>query len=189
MITCRARTSRSSRWTSLPSAIRSDTTGSANPAPGSALSARNRPPRTPDDTVTHLAPPRRHAVTCRNPALPQQPRHATAVAVPFAAPETQGQRAASRLTSAIAANGQLAENWPSSGQIHRRVAMCARSLQDRRTFLTASYSALFYIYLPTSVPIGSGECAGSARNKPSRELPDYYTRTARKTIVIGAPGK
>ena len=60
---------------------------------------------------------------------------------------------------------------------------------DRRTFLTASYSVLLYVYLPTPVPPGPGECAGSARNKPSRELPDYYTRTARKTIVIGAAGK
>ena len=60
---------------------------------------------------------------------------------------------------------------------------------DRRTFLTASYSVLLYVYLPTQVPPGPGECAGSARNKPSRELPDLYTRTARKTIVIGAPGK
>src|SRR4051812_2567834 len=44
---------------------------------------------------------------------------------------------------------------------------------DLRTFLTASYSVLLYVYLPTPEPPGPGECAGSARNKPSRELPDY----------------
>jgi len=49
----------------------------------------------------------------------------------------------------------------------------ARELDpDRRRFLTASYSVLLYVYLPTPVPPGPGECAGSARNKPSRELPD-----------------
>src|ERR1700691_5420581 len=46
----------------------------------------------------------------------------------------------------------------------------------------------FRIPADTGTP-GLGECAGSARNGPSRELPDLYTRIARKTIVIGAPGK
>ena len=64
-----------------------------------------------------------------------------------------------------------------------------RESRTRRPFRTASYSVLLYVYLPTPEPPGPGECAGSARNKPSRELPDLYTRTARKTIVISAPGK
>ena len=66
---------------------------------------------------------------------------------------------------------------------------CRERARTRRPFRTASYSVLLYVYLPTPEPPGPGECAGSARNKPSRELPDLYTRTARKTIVIGAPGK
>src|SRR5271165_7257690 len=64
-----------------------------------------------------------------------------------------------------------------------------RKTRTRPPFRTASYSVLLSVYLPTPEPPGPGECAGSARNKPSRELPDLYTRTARKTIVIGAPGK
>src|SRR5271157_2437080 len=64
-----------------------------------------------------------------------------------------------------------------------------RESRTRRPFRTASYSVFLSVYLPTPEPPGPGECAGSARNKPSRELPDLYTRTARKTIVIGAPGK
>jgi hypothetical protein len=43
----------------------------------------------------------------------------------------------------------------------------------------------FCIPADTGTP-GPGECAGSARNKPSRELPDLYTCTARKTIVTDA---
>jgi hypothetical protein len=39
------------------------------------------------------------------------------------APDTQ--------PSATAANGQLPENWPSSGQMHRRATMYVRSLQRR----------------------------------------------------------
>src|SRR6516225_5045586 len=64
-----------------------------------------------------------------------------------------------------------------------------RESRTRRPFRTASYSVLLSVYLPTPEPPEPGECAGSARNKPSRELPDLYTRTARKTFVIGAPGK
>jgi hypothetical protein len=64
-----------------------------------------------------------------------------------------------------------------------------RESRTRRPFRTASYSVLHSVYLPTPESPGPGECAGSARNKPSRELPDLYTCTARKTIVIGAPGK
>ena len=63
----------------------------------------------------------------------------------------------------------------------------AREKPDRRAFRTASYSVLHSVYLPTPEPPGPGECAGSARNKPSGELPDLFTRKARKTIVTGAP--
>ncbi len=47
-----------------------------------------------------------------------------------AAPGNAGPTCAPRLTSVIAANGQLSEGWPSNGQIHRRVATYARSLQS-----------------------------------------------------------
>jgi hypothetical protein len=46
------------------------------------------------------------------------------------APGTRDRCAAPGLAGATAANGQLPENWPSSGQIHRRVAMYVRSLHQ-----------------------------------------------------------
>ena len=63
----------------------------------------------------------------------------------------------------------------------------SRESRTRPIFRTVSYSVLHSVYLLTPEPPGPGECAGSALNKPSRGLPDLYTRTARKTIVIGAP--
>ena len=95
--------------------------------------------------ATTLAAPEPAAVTCRSrrnaatrrstrkpwhPTCSSGPRHATAVTVPWRH-RNAGPMCCARLTSVIAANGQLSEDWPSGGQIHRRVAMYTRSLQGR----------------------------------------------------------
>jgi len=49
-------------------------------------------------------------------------------------------------------NGHVARRWAGSGQPGRRLARYTRTLQDQRTFRTASYSVLLYVYLPTAEP-------------------------------------
>jgi hypothetical protein len=84
----------------------------------------------PDDRVRLPAPPSGREADRRSLLASVQPRHAAAAAVPLRHRETQGRRAAPRLARAIGASGQLPEDWPSSGHVHRRVARYARSLQE-----------------------------------------------------------
>jgi hypothetical protein len=105
--------------------------GATPPAQQNQLPGRCRPYAT-DHFARHASRvPRRHAVRRRNPApgrgSPDAQRQSPQ---PSGHTETHGQRTAPRPTSAIAASGQLPEDWPSSGQVHRRLATCARSLQE-----------------------------------------------------------
>jgi hypothetical protein len=72
------------------------------------LAPRTMPSRIPRTTTT-----RRNAQAPG--ARSWQPRRPTAVGVPSGHTETHDQRTAPRPTSAIAASGQLPEDWPSTG--------------------------------------------------------------------------
>lgn len=166
-----ARTSRSRRWTSLPSAIRSDTAGSAKPAP--------RPVPSAQQTTSHPGPcrhasraPRRHAVTRTPCARSWQPRRPTAVGVPSGHTETHGQRTAPRPTSAIAASGQLPEDWPSSGQVHRRVATRVGTVSRRM------FSLLAVLLRGGDAPVGAVRDAGHGRGGLGRGHRDPGGRAA-----------
>jgi hypothetical protein len=166
-----ARTSRSGRWTSLPSAIRSDTAGPAKPASRPVPSVRNRPLRT--SRIPRTTTTRRNAQ--KPGARSWQPRRPTAVGVPSGHTETHGQRTAPRPTSAIAASGQLPEDWPSSGQVHRRLATCARSLQEapaRESRTQPAHS------------VGACHCSGeSAARSAARSA--RSSRAKRRTSIAG----
>jgi hypothetical protein len=92
---------------------------------GSGRTGSRRDPGKPDDRVRLPAPPSGREADRRLLLASAQPRHAAAAAVPLRHRETQRRRAAPRLARAIGASGQLPEDWPSSGHIHRRVARYA----------------------------------------------------------------
>jgi hypothetical protein len=113
--------------------------GATPPARQNQLPGRCRP-YAADHFARHASRvPRRHAVRHRNPAhgrgSPDAQRQSRQ---PSGHTETHGQRTAPRPTSAIAASGQLPEDWPSNGQVHRRLAPAAGESRTRRPFRTAS---------------------------------------------------
>ena len=140
----------------------------------------------PGWTACRVAPSR-HAVARGNPAScraastrrPQSPYgYGTGNAEPVRRP---------RLSSVISASGQLLEDWPSSGQTRRRVAMYARSLQTcRRSAPSANTYSNTY-------PCRQGRvsAAANAQDTARINLPvdsqTIYTGQACKTIIHGGP--